>query len=183
MDEKILLLEIISCRELLASDKNGYSDPYVKVRLGSKEVLKTGTIKKTLSPKFTSKQNNSCVIDCSISELFGAGGVYIKVMDWDRGIGGDDDLGSVQISGEALYNCDEEQEFRLDSPPGKNEDAGFIIIKTTEIKEERGNRRKKRNSLVKSPVSSFLKQKKRIVVSAVIMLHGRRTFWPLYTVE
>jgi len=172
MDEKILLVEIVSCRELLASDKDGSSDPYVKVKLGSKEMLRTDHINKTLNPKFTSKQNNSCIIDCSISELFGAGGISIRVKDWDRGVGGNDNLGSVQISAEALYKCDEEQEFHLDSPPGKNEDAGFISIKTTKISEkERGNRNKGILSFVsKPPVPTFLKQKKRTGPSDTTLL-------------
>lgn len=41
------VIEIVSGRDLLAADKNGVSDPYVKVLFGSKEIHKTKTIKKT----------------------------------------------------------------------------------------------------------------------------------------
>eukprot|EP00980_Cylindrotheca_fusiformis_P028587 scaffold22613_cov126-Cylindrotheca_fusiformis.AAC.7 len=133
-DEKILLVEIISCRNLLATDKNGFSDPYVKAKMGKKDLHKTDYVAKTLNPVYGEKENNKFVLDCSISELFGANGIYVKVKDWDRGVGGNDDLGSVQISAEALYEC-KEQEFHLDPPPGKNEDAGYVTIRTTEIDE------------------------------------------------
>jgi hypothetical protein len=135
MDEKILLVEILSCRDLLAADKDGSSDPYVKAKMGSKDLHKTDYVNKTLNPVFGEKQNNAFVIDCSISELFGADGIFIKVKDWDRGVGGNDDLGSLQITAESLYEC-QEQEYHLDSPPGKMEDAGYITIRTTEIDED-----------------------------------------------
>lgn len=163
-DEKILMVEIVSCRELLASDKDGSSDPFVKVKLGNHQIHKTDIIHKTLNPKFTPKQHNTFVIDCCISELFGAQGIYVRVKDWDRGIGGNDDLGSVQISAEDLYACTE-KEYHLDSPPGKNEDAGYITIRTQAITpEEREKLKKGILNMVKKPplprMSLFQKKKR-----------------------
>ena len=47
VDNKILFVEILSCRDLLAADKTGASDPYVKVKLGDMDLHKTGVIRKT----------------------------------------------------------------------------------------------------------------------------------------
>jgi len=164
MDEKILLVEIVKGRDLLASDKDGSSDPYVKVKLGNQYIHKTDIVHKNLNPEFTSKHNHSFVIDCSISELFGNGGIYIKVKDWDRGVGGNDNMGSVQISAEDLYAL-EEKEYHLDSPPGKLEDAGFITLKTSAItEEERDKLSKGILSMVKKgapPLPPMMNQKKK----------------------
>jgi len=174
MDEKILLVEILSCRELLASDKDGSSDPYVKVKLGNQQIHKTDIVHKNLNPKFTSKEKNSFVIDCSISELYGSQGIFISVKDWDRGVGGNDHLGSVRISAEDLYACTE-KEYHLDSPPGKNEDAGFITLRTEAItEEERETRKKGLLSVVKKPpipkLLSFQNKKKEGAIDTTLVI-------------
>ncbi|CAJ1963811.1 unnamed protein product [Cylindrotheca closterium] len=143
IDKKILMVEILSCRELLAADKNGLSDPYVLVKMGFKDLHKTGHIDRTLNPTFSRDHRNSFVIDCSVSELFGANGVLIKVIDYDRGIiSGDDELGSVQIPATTMYECQEE-EYHLDPPPGRNEDPGYVTIRITEITKEQRDLHKK----------------------------------------
>jgi len=134
MPDKILLVEILSCRNLIAADKNGLSDPYVKAKMGKKDLHKTKTISKTLNPVFTSVQKNSFLISCPKLELAGAQGILVRVVDWDRGLG-DDDLGWVQIQAESLYEC-QLQEYALNAPYGRNEDAGYVTIRTTELTEE-----------------------------------------------
>lgn len=157
-----MLVEIVRCRDLLGSDKDGSTDPYVKVKLGNQQIHRTDIIHKTLNPTFSAKEKNSFVIDCSISELFGAQGINIKVKDWDRGVGGNDNLGSVQIGADDLYACTE-KEYHLDSPPGKQEDAGFITIRTQAISEaERNALKKGLIKLVKKPtLPPFMQKKKR----------------------
>ena len=77
-------------------------------------------------------------------------------MDWDRGIGWDDDLGSVRISALELYNLEEggtDKEYKLQPPPGKNEDAGYITIRSKEISsEERDSRMRNLFSNLKGKV-------------------------------
>lgn len=138
IEKKILLVEILSCRELVAADKNGLSDPYVLARLGFKDLHKTKHIKRSLNPIYSKEHKNSFIIDCSVSELFGANGVLFKVIDYDGGIiSGDDELGSVQIPATTMYECQQE-EYHLDPPVGRNEDPGYVTIRITEIsKEER----------------------------------------------
>ena len=135
LEKKILLVEIVSCRELLAADSNGFSDPYVLFKMGSKTLHKTEKVTKKLNPVYTSEHNNMFLLDCSVNELFvEEGGVLVEVMDWDRGFGNDDELGSVFVSAKSLYKC-KKKEYRLDPPPGKNENAGYVTIQTSEITE------------------------------------------------
>ena len=121
MPDKMLLVEIVSCRQLIAADKNGLSDPFVKAKMGNKEIHKTGRITKTLNPVFSAAENNSFLLTCSKVELAGAQGILIQVVDWDRGFGGDDDLGWVQVQAEDLYEC-KEQEYPLHPPDGQSGD-------------------------------------------------------------
>lgn len=58
-EDKILLLEIVSCRDLLAADKTGTSDPYVKIKMDGKELHKTKHILKTYVSPFNT---NRCPI-------------------------------------------------------------------------------------------------------------------------
>ncbi|ORZ23286.1 C2 domain-containing protein [Absidia repens] len=59
---KPLQVALIEARNLKAMDRGGKSDPYARVRVGSKVVYKTKHIKKTLTPewneKFTTKTEN-----------------------------------------------------------------------------------------------------------------------------
>lgn len=46
-EDKDIHIEIVSARNLLAADRNGLSDPYVKIKLGGKDLHETKVIKKT----------------------------------------------------------------------------------------------------------------------------------------
>lgn len=50
MKSTSLKIKIISCRNLAAKDKNGFSDPYCQIRLGKRLKQSTKVIPKTLSP-------------------------------------------------------------------------------------------------------------------------------------
>ena len=75
VDDKILLVEIVSARDLMAADKTGASDPYVKVKLGRKDVHETAVVKKTLNPVFTEDDKNSFVLDCTAMDLYTKNGL------------------------------------------------------------------------------------------------------------
>lgn len=47
IEDKILLIEVLSCRGLLVADKTGTSDPYVKIAMGGKDLHKTKHVLKT----------------------------------------------------------------------------------------------------------------------------------------
>ena len=57
------------------------------------------------------------------------------VKDYSLGPSSNEELGSVQISAESLYEC-KEQEYHLNPPPGKKEDAGYVTVRCSEITEE-----------------------------------------------
>jgi len=46
-EELHLSIEIVSCRNLISRDKNGLSDPYVKIIMGGTELHKTKYVRKT----------------------------------------------------------------------------------------------------------------------------------------
>lgn len=93
---------------------------------------------------FTKETNNSYVLDCSAMKLYASNGLTIKAMDWDRGIGGDDDLGTVKIPADMWYNFGSEaREFKLDPPPGKSDTAGYVTIQCKEISTRERDSRKK----------------------------------------
>jgi Ca2+-dependent lipid-binding protein len=49
---KNLQVTIVGARNLKAMDRGGTSDPYARVRIGTKGVYKTKHIKKTLTPEW-----------------------------------------------------------------------------------------------------------------------------------
>ena len=133
LDEKIILVEILSCRDLFPI--SGTCNPYVKAILQGNEIHRTDRLKKTTNPKFGKMENNTFILDCSISKLFGSKGIKIMVKDHSLGPTTNEELGSVQISAESLYEC-KEQEYHLESPSGRQEDAGFVKLRCMEISEK-----------------------------------------------
>lgn len=77
-------------------------------------------------------------------ELYGKRGISLKVKDWDRGFGGNDDLGSVDIPADIIYNFGPDvKEFKLDPPSGKNDEAGYVSIRCSVISAAERDSRKK----------------------------------------
>lgn len=46
-EDKEILIEIVAARNLSAADKTGLSDPYVKIKLGGKDLHETKPVLKT----------------------------------------------------------------------------------------------------------------------------------------
>jgi Ca2+-dependent lipid-binding protein len=98
----------------------------------------------SLNPVFTEETNNTFVLDCPVMDLYTKNGIFLNVKDWDRGIGGDDDLGSVQIPPDVLYDFGSEaKEFQIEPPSGKSDAAGFITIRCNPISAAERDSRKK----------------------------------------
>mmetsp|Transcript_27422 Transcript_27422/g.41740 ORF Transcript_27422/g.41740 Transcript_27422/m.41740 type:complete len:868 (-) Transcript_27422:89-2692(-) len=127
---KDIFIEIVSCRDILASDKVCLSNPYVKVKLGTKDVHETTKESlKTLNPSFASEQNNSFTFS-DIKGLFITGSLTFKIKDYTQNlVKGNDELGYAQIPALKLYHLEGEHEFPISPPQGRADDAGFITIR------------------------------------------------------
>uniref|UniRef100_A0A8C6MBH9 C2 domain-containing protein n=1 Tax=Nothobranchius furzeri TaxID=105023 RepID=A0A8C6MBH9_NOTFU len=93
-----LEIELKRGHDLAIRDRGGTSDPYVKFKLGGKEVFRSKTIHKNLNPVWDEKIT---LIVESLSEP-----LYVKVFDYDFGLQ-DDFMGSAFIYLESL----EQQRF------------------------------------------------------------------------
>jgi len=83
-------VDIIEARDLLASDKNGLSDPYVVIdqTAGFTSSIKTPVVKESLSPVWNF--NTVVCVDPSFKKL------KFRVFDWDR-FSADDCLGTCSF--------------------------------------------------------------------------------------
>nr|XP_054599994.1 multiple C2 and transmembrane domain-containing protein 1 isoform X1 [Nothobranchius furzeri] len=88
-----LEIELKRGHDLAIRDRGGTSDPYVKFKLGGKEVFRSKTIHKNLNPVWDEKIT---LIVESLSEP-----LYVKVFDYDFGLQ-DDFMGSAFIYLESL---------------------------------------------------------------------------------
>ena len=124
-----MFIQIVSCRDLLVADKTGSSDPYVKVKLGKKDLHETKYLTQTLNPVFASQHDPYFVMDARPSEVRACGGLVFKVKDWDR-VGKNDDLGSYTMDADTLFKCEGgNMEVKLKAPKGIGEDAGYLTIR------------------------------------------------------
>ena len=104
-----ILLEIVSATNLPIADLSS-SDPYVLVRLGSREIHRTSVVSKNLNPIWTLETQSLCLLDATPEEFFGsAGGVKMVLKDYDS-LGANEVLGSVTVPLEDLLEGTGERE-------------------------------------------------------------------------
>ncbi|CAL1568047.1 unnamed protein product [Knipowitschia caucasica] len=118
-----LEVELKSGHNLAIRDRGGTSDPYVKFKLGGREVFKSKTIHKNLNPVWDEKA--TLLLD-TLSEP-----LYIKVFDYDFGLQ-DDFMGSAYLYLESL----EQQRklpvtLHLKDPQLPDEDLGSLELYVT----------------------------------------------------
>jgi Ca2+-dependent lipid-binding protein len=89
-----LRVDVLDAAELPAADRNGFSDPYCKFRLGEETVFKTKVQKKTLHPAWNE------FFETPIKTRIGAN-FHVDVYDWDFGDSADW-LGAAAIELEEL---------------------------------------------------------------------------------
>lgn len=85
----LLTVLLDHAHDLMAADRNGYSDPYAQFILNGQKVFKSSVQKKTLNPKWMER------FEVEIPSRAGAE-FYIQVFDWDR-VGASDKLGQAKI--------------------------------------------------------------------------------------
>lgn len=129
-EELSLLIEVVSCRDLLIADKFGKSDPYVMIFLGDEKLHQTKYIKQTLDPVYTEEHDCSFVFNVTARKLFGNEGLVFKLIDFDL-LSSDDPIGEVKVPAEDLIIMDgEEAEYEITPPADRaNEYAGQLKIR------------------------------------------------------
>ncbi|NWU70309.1 MCTP1 protein, partial [Pterocles burchelli] len=107
-------------QNLAARDRGGTSDPYVKFKLGGKEVFRSKTIHKNLNPVWEEK---ACILIDNPREP-----LYIKVFDYDFGLQ-DDFIGSAFLDLTALeLNRQTDVTLSLKDPHYPDHDLGSILL-------------------------------------------------------
>ena len=88
----ILTVQVLECKDLVGADRNGLSDPYVKLRLQQarpagrpeEEEKRTEKQKETTHPRWADEKF------CFSIDAGAAGGrevhLFVVVMDWNRGV-------------------------------------------------------------------------------------------------
>nr|XP_033773573.1 multiple C2 and transmembrane domain-containing protein 1 isoform X2 [Geotrypetes seraphini] len=107
-------------QNLAARDRGGTSDPYVKFKIGGKEVFRSKTRHKNLNPVWD--EHVSLLIDQLKEPL------YIKVFDYDFGLQ-DDFMGSAFLDLTALqFNRPNDVMLTLKDPRHPDHDLGSIFL-------------------------------------------------------
>lgn len=118
-----LRLHLISGHDLVAMDKNGTSDPYVKFKLGGRLLHKSRTVHRDLNPVW----DETFVVP--IEDPFQP--INIKVFDYDWGLQ-DDFMGSVKLDLTTLDLCRiHEVTLRLEDPSRPNRSLGELRLNVT----------------------------------------------------
>ncbi|NXB77727.1 MCTP1 protein, partial [Donacobius atricapilla] len=107
-------------QNLAARDRGGTSDPYVKFKLGGKEVFRSKTVHKNLNPVWEEK---ACILIDNLREP-----LYIKVFDYDFGLQ-DDFIGSAFLDLTSLeLNRQTDVTLNLKDPHYPDHDLGSIFL-------------------------------------------------------
>ncbi|KAM5169048.1 multiple C2 and transmembrane domain-containing protein 1 isoform 6-T6 [Callospermophilus lateralis] len=107
-------------QSLAARDRGGTSDPYVKFKIGRKEVFRSKIIHKNLNPVWEEK---ACILIDHLREP-----LYIKVFDYDFGLQ-DDFMGSAFLDLTQLdLNRPTDVTLTLKDPHYPDHDLGIILL-------------------------------------------------------
>ncbi|XP_076408113.1 multiple C2 and transmembrane domain-containing protein 1 isoform X12 [Peromyscus maniculatus bairdii] len=110
-------------QSLAARDRGGTSDPYVKFKIGRKEVFRSKIIHKNLNPVWEEK---ACILVDHLREP-----LYIKVFDYDFGLQ-DDFMGSAFLDLTQLeLNRNTDVTLTLKDPHYPDHDLGIILMSVT----------------------------------------------------
>ncbi|XP_074216465.1 multiple C2 and transmembrane domain-containing protein 1 isoform X8 [Camelus bactrianus] len=129
-------------QSLAARDRGGTSDPYVKFKIGRKEVFRSKIIHKNLNPVWEEK---TCILVDHLREP-----LYIKVFDYDFGLQ-DDFMGSAFLDLTQLeLNRPTDVTLTLKDPHYPDHDLGIILLSVVLTPKEGEHRD------VQSSIHSFL---------------------------
>ncbi|XP_045427708.1 multiple C2 and transmembrane domain-containing protein 1 isoform X13 [Pipistrellus kuhlii] len=129
-------------QSLAARDRGGTSDPYVKFKIGGKEVFRSKIIHKNLNPVWEEK---ACILVDHLREP-----LYVKVFDYDFGLQ-DDFMGSAFLDLTQLeLNRPTDVTLPLKDPHYPDHDLGIILLSVTLTPKEGEHRD------VQSSIHNFL---------------------------
>ncbi|EKM58743.1 uncharacterized protein PHACADRAFT_253246 [Phanerochaete carnosa HHB-10118-sp] len=118
----ILRIRVLGCRDLLAKDKNGASDPFVVVSVLSNK-QQTPVAKRTLNPTYSAKDATfDFSLHLSLAEKLGG----IELVVWDKDMLKKDYLGEVAIPLDGWFRDDNAYSF--DDP--NNMPFTFNVVST-----------------------------------------------------
>ncbi|XP_049543863.1 multiple C2 and transmembrane domain-containing protein [Anopheles darlingi] len=118
-----LRVHLISGHGLVAMDKSGTSDPYVKFKIGGRLLYKSKTVHKDLNPIW----DETFVVP--VEDPFQP--IIIKVFDYDWGLQ-DDFMGSAKLCLTTLeLNRAQDMAIKLEDPQRANKDLGEIKLNVT----------------------------------------------------
>ncbi|XP_048258170.1 multiple C2 and transmembrane domain-containing protein 1-like isoform X3 [Haliotis rufescens] len=125
MEHPFFMLEVqlVEGRDLVIRDSCGTSDPYVKFKVGGKQVFKSRTVFKNLNPKWDES------FSVAIEDIYKP--VQIKVFDYDRGMH-DDPMGGTEIE-LTMLELNKCTELRLKLSDHKTEYMGYLVLNCTLI--------------------------------------------------
>nr|QEN96197.1 multiple C2 domain and transmembrane region protein 1b isoform 1 [Danio rerio] len=113
----IVSIRLIEGRNLIAMDQNGFSDPYVKFKLGPQK-YKSKTIPKTLNPQWREQFD---------LHLYDEEGRILEISVWDKDIGRRDDfIGQCELE---LWKLSREKTHKLELH--LEEDKGTLVLLVT----------------------------------------------------
>jgi Ca2+-dependent lipid-binding protein len=87
-----LTVSVVKATNLIAADRNGTSDPFIRFYVDEQRVYKTQTYKKTLNPVFSKDETFTVPI---VNRIYTP--IIAKIFDWDQ-IGKDTLLGECKIT-------------------------------------------------------------------------------------
>jgi hypothetical protein len=117
--ELTLLVEVVSAWNLPRIAGQVRIDPYVTCYFNEKEVHRTGYLDNTFDPIWTVRSGSLFLLNCTVRQLFGCGGLVCELKDFSQ-FGKNDQIGAIIIPSHALYEGNGERlEFDLGKAQGQ----------------------------------------------------------------
>ncbi|KAI0073153.1 hypothetical protein K474DRAFT_1686324 [Panus rudis PR-1116 ss-1] len=121
----VLKVQVVSCKDLLAKDRNGFSDPFVVVTVLGKH-QETPAVKRTLNPSWNAKDATfEFPLYLSLADRLGV----LELVIWDKDFIKKDYIGEVSIPLEDWFKDD--NAFGFDDPANKPLTLNVVSTRTS----------------------------------------------------
>ncbi|KAI8080792.1 C2 domain-containing protein [Gilbertella persicaria] len=116
-----LTVVVVKANNLVAADRSGSSDPFIRFYVNDERVFKTQTYKKTLNPVFNKDETFTVPIINRINTP-----LIAKIFDWDQ-IGKDTLIGECKIT----FTADDVETFVTSTKEYKLDQGGSLTLRLT----------------------------------------------------